>query len=233
MIIICFNRIFIFHVILRSICLFDFIRNHFFCFCNYEHYKYLLKFDNRIHVNLQNHYEDNVSGHLRNERDSKKKDNNESVKTKKRRLISLFHFIQTKRRRSISLIHFNQTKRRRSISPFHFVQSKRRRSIYLIHFIQTKKRPSISPFHFIQTKRRRSKSQSLLFISIRQKQVGQFFVKKTSLKKIMFKRFILIIIEDGQSLLFILFKQKGYYFVTCEISDVTMSNTCINLICTN
>ena len=24
-----------------------------------------------------------------------------------------------------------------------------------------------------------------------------------------------------------------YYFVTCELSDVTMSTTCMNVICTN
>ena len=50
--IICFNRIFIFQVVLRSICLFDFIENHFFCFYDYERYKYLLYCDDTIHVNL-------------------------------------------------------------------------------------------------------------------------------------------------------------------------------------
>ena len=54
------------------------------------------------------------------------------------------------------------------------------------HFIQTKRRRSMSAFHFNQTKRRRSISRSLLFISIKQKRVGQFFVKKNAVQKIHF-----------------------------------------------
>ena len=130
-------------------------------------------------IKTQKHYENNVSGHLRNERESQKKDDKESVETKRRRLLCLSFSFHSNKKETVNLSFSFHSNKKETVNLSYF-------------FIQTKRRRLISPFHFNQTKTSHS-----------------IFREKSYIKKMLLKKFISIIKGDSQSLLFISFKHKG------------------------